>query len=129
MQLRSVGELRRFKPAETHKFKYLFLPSYGSPLPSQGGTDYHSPPPSLGSRSNATAFGRGNLHNLLQYMYGQAVQDHVRWEVVPRGPPHALIWRATIYIDGFIYGDASACTRSEAQDSAAMMALMTLGNL
>ncbi|KAG1757057.1 hypothetical protein EDB19DRAFT_1900612 [Suillus lakei] len=65
---------------------------------------------------------RTNLNNLLQSIYGTAVHDHVRWEVYSQGPPNALTWHATIYIDDMNYGYASAPTRGAAQDMAAKQA-------
>ncbi|KAG2155676.1 hypothetical protein DEU56DRAFT_906852 [Suillus clintonianus] len=65
---------------------------------------------------------RTNLNNLLQSIYGPYVPDHVRWEVYSQGPPNALTWYATIYIDDMNYGYASARTRGDAQDMAAQQA-------
>ncbi|KAG2044550.1 hypothetical protein BDR03DRAFT_244773 [Suillus americanus] len=62
---------------------------------------------------------RTRLNNELQNIYGSSAQDHVRWEIYSQGPPNALIWHATIYIDDMNYGYASSRTVACAQDDAA----------
>ncbi|KAG1857604.1 hypothetical protein C8R48DRAFT_775525 [Suillus tomentosus] len=65
---------------------------------------------------------RTNLNNELQRIYGPSAQDHVRWEVYSHGPPNALTWYATVYIDDMNHGHASSHTRGGAQDEAAKQA-------
>ncbi|KAG1741223.1 hypothetical protein EDD22DRAFT_1053457 [Suillus occidentalis] len=69
---------------------------------------------------------RTAFNNLLQGKYGPSANDHVRWEVFSQGPPNALIWHATIYIDDMNYGYATSRTRAGAQDQAAAMATSSL---
>lgn len=52
--------------------------------------------------------------------------DHVRWDVFSQGPPNALFWHATIYIDDMIYGYATSHTKNGAQDEAAAKATSNL---
>ncbi|KAG0696882.1 kinase-like domain-containing protein [Suillus ampliporus] len=66
------------------------------------------------------------LNNLLQGSYGPGVPDHVRWELFAQGPPHALTWTATIYIDDMNYGYGQAAMKGAAQERAATMALELL---
>ncbi|KAG2103011.1 hypothetical protein BD769DRAFT_1506521 [Suillus cothurnatus] len=65
---------------------------------------------------------RQNLNNELQSICGSSAQEHVRWEVHSQGPPNALIWHATVYIDDMNYGYATSGTRGGAQDEAARKA-------
>ncbi|KAG2756324.1 hypothetical protein P692DRAFT_20948959 [Suillus brevipes Sb2] len=69
---------------------------------------------------------RTALNNKLQGIYGPSAMDHVRWEVYSQGPPNALTWHATIYIDDMNYGYASWHTKNGAQDEAARKALYNL---
>ncbi|KAG2044549.1 hypothetical protein BDR03DRAFT_939423 [Suillus americanus] len=65
---------------------------------------------------------RTRLNNEFQKIYGSSAPEHVRWEVYPQGPPNAIMWCATIYIDDMECGRASAPTRNAAQDAAAQQA-------
>ncbi|KAG1904593.1 uncharacterized protein F5891DRAFT_1184016 [Suillus fuscotomentosus] len=65
---------------------------------------------------------RTRLNNILQGIYGPSAQDHVRWEVNSQGPPNALVWYASVYIDDMNYGTASTRTRGGALDGAAEQA-------
>ncbi|KAG1774015.1 hypothetical protein EV702DRAFT_1200742 [Suillus placidus] len=65
---------------------------------------------------------RTMLNNELQKKYGPSAQDHVTWEIYSQGPPNALTWHATIYIDDMNYGYASSRTAGGAQDFAAKTA-------
>ncbi|KAG2138683.1 uncharacterized protein EDB93DRAFT_711902 [Suillus bovinus] len=76
--------------------------------------------------SNSSDHPRTRLNNELQRIYGPSASDHVRWEVYPQGPPNALTWYATIYIDDLNYSYASAPTRGAAQDAAAQQACENL---
>ncbi|KAG1813193.1 uncharacterized protein BJ212DRAFT_1482663 [Suillus subaureus] len=62
---------------------------------------------------------RTKLNNELQRKYGPSAQDHLRWEVYSQGPPNALTWHATVYIDDMNHGYASSNTRGGAKDTAA----------
>ncbi|KAG1886021.1 hypothetical protein F4604DRAFT_1917700 [Suillus subluteus] len=65
---------------------------------------------------------RTKLNNELQKMYGPSAPDHLRWETYSQGPPNALTWYATVYIDDMNHGHASSNTVGGAQDSAAQTA-------
>ncbi|KAG1813191.1 uncharacterized protein BJ212DRAFT_1367093 [Suillus subaureus] len=65
---------------------------------------------------------RTKLNNELQKIYGPSAPEHVRWEIHSQGPPNALTWYATVYIDDMNYGHASYRTVGGAQDNAAAMA-------
>ncbi|KIK47629.1 hypothetical protein CY34DRAFT_799142 [Suillus luteus UH-Slu-Lm8-n1] len=69
---------------------------------------------------------RTTLNNELQGIYGPSAPDHVRWEVYSQGPPNALTWHATIYIDDMNHGYAQSRTRGGAQDEAARQAYNNL---
>ncbi|KAG2118124.1 uncharacterized protein F5147DRAFT_768261 [Suillus discolor] len=71
---------------------------------------------------------RTKMNNELQRIYGPSAQDHVTWDVHSQGPPNALTWYATVYIDDIKHGDAASKTRGGAQDEAARQAYNWLRN-
>ncbi|KAJ8594401.1 kinase-like protein [Rhizopogon salebrosus TDB-379] len=74
----------------------------------------------------APALSRTVLNNYLQAVYGASVSKHVRWELFSTGTPHAPVWHATVYIDNMNYGTASAATKSEVMNTAALNAVNNL---
>jgi len=75
--------------------------------------------------SNATpATNVQALNNWLQQANG--VPPNITWEEKQEGPTHAVVWTATVLVEGTAMGTASAPIKRHARDGAAQIALAAL---
>ncbi|KAJ8588966.1 hypothetical protein M405DRAFT_230359 [Rhizopogon salebrosus TDB-379] len=66
------------------------------------------------------------LNNYLQYRFGATMRGHVRWDFVSAGPPNAITWNCTVYINDEVYGVGEGHSKGASRDAAARHVLETL---